>query len=386
MEINCSSVSDVGNVRPHNEDFLFAGKIKDNEYLFVVADGMGGHSSGEVASYKAVSLLVSTLKNEWPEESHLIVSALRRTVLEINEFIYREGIKNLSQKGMGTTLSALFIKKDRGYIAHVGDSRIYRFSNDTLEQLTDDHSLVGRLLKEGYISEQEALNHPKRNVLYQSVGLKQKIDVQTVGPFPIREGDKFLLCSDGLLAEVHDMQIEDFIRHKAPQILVAELLELAKSGVAPDNITIIAISTKPEDIIPHTDPHTAPDLTDATFPPPAKSRLKLLILLAALAALLVFIIWFASQFFGKDDALPPPEPENPSKPSSSAPIDSPIKPVGVTTDLENFLKTDITNPKPTGSSTTKANKKKTAPKNSPLSPKPPKKNTPQENKKKDQTG
>lgn len=247
MRLYYASLSDVGNVRTHNEDFLYAGKIKEGQYLFIVADGMGGHNAGEVASYKAVSAFVTAVKKGLGDETNHVMATMKQILLDVNRLIYRAGKENETHKGMGTTVSAMFIKDNRGYVVHVGDSRVYRYSEDSLEQLTDDHSLVGRLLKEGYISEGEALNHPKRNVLYQSIGLKQKIEVQSVGPFPIREGDKFLLCSDGLINEVHDIQLEDFMRMKSPPKVVRGLVELAKNGTAADNITVIMISTEPGD-------------------------------------------------------------------------------------------------------------------------------------------
>lgn len=242
MELYYSSLSDVGNVRDHNEDFLYAGKLKSGDYLFIVADGMGGHSAGEVASYRAVTGFIKALKKgvgkNVPEE-------LRQIVLSINDKLIHEGKKEDTQRGMGTTLSVLYTKDHLGYIVHVGDSRIYRYSDsyEGLEQLTEDHSLVGKLLKDGFISPEEAQAHPKRNVLYQSVGLKEEIEVQTMGPFRIREGQKFLLCSDGLNTELTDAEIVEFLKFPSTHRIVEGLITKAKTGVASDNITAIAIST-----------------------------------------------------------------------------------------------------------------------------------------------
>jgi protein phosphatase len=242
MELYYSSLSDVGNVRDHNEDFLYAGKLKSGDYLFIVADGMGGHSAGEVASYRAVTGFIKALKKgvgkNVPEE-------LRQIVLSINDKLIHEGKKEDTRRGMGTTLSVLYIKGCLGYIVHVGDSRIYRYSDsyEGLEQLTEDHSLVGKLLKDGFISAEEAQAHPKRNVLYQSVGLKEEIEVQAMGPFRVREGQKFLLCSDGLNTELSDAEIVEFLKLPSTHRAVEGLINKAKTGTAADNITAIAIST-----------------------------------------------------------------------------------------------------------------------------------------------
>ncbi|MCU0287496.1 MAG: protein phosphatase 2C domain-containing protein [Acidobacteria bacterium] len=242
MELYYSSLSDVGNVRDHNEDYVYAGKLKNGDYLFIVADGMGGHSAGEVASYHAVTGFLKALKKGIGEN---VPEELRQIVLNINNKLIHEGEKDNSERGMGTTLSALYIKDCLGYIAHVGDSRIYRYSDsiDGLEQLTEDHSLVGKLLKDGFISQEEAQAHPKRNVLYQSVGLKEEIEVQAMGPFRIREGQKFLLCSDGLNNELTDTDIIEFLKIPTPLHIVEGLLKKAKAGQAMDNITAIAVTT-----------------------------------------------------------------------------------------------------------------------------------------------
>lgn len=306
MKLYYASISDVGNVRVHNEDFLYTGKISDGEYLFIVADGMGGHNAGEVASYKAVSAFVTAVKKGLGDETNQVMAAMKQTLLDVNRLIYRAGKQSETHKGMGTTVSAMYIKDNRGYVVHVGDSRIYRYSQESLEQLTDDHSLVGRLLKEGYISEGEALNHPKRNVLYQSIGLKQKIDVQSVGPFPVREGDKFMLCSDGLINEVHDIQLEDFMRMKSPSKIARGLVDLAKSGTAADNITVIMVST-----LPGEPGETEPENTflEPLPGPPRperkdtgrRSKIGIYILLVILLFLLAAIIYLAYKQVEKSD-------------------------------------------------------------------------------------
>lgn len=296
MQLYYYSLSDVGNVRSHNEDFLFSGRVKGDGYLFIVADGMGGHSSGEVASYKAVAGFVKAMRKGVGKN---VPEAMRRIVLNINDDLMHEGKKFAKDKGMGTTLSALYIKGDKGYFAHVGDSRIYRYSNSgdsgAMVQLTEDHSLVGRLLKDGFISAEEAQTHPKRNVLYQSVGLKKGIEVQAMGPFNIREGQKFLLCSDGLNSELRDVEIEESLALKSPRQIVESLMEEAKLRTASDNITVIAVSTETGD----TDEMTQP-VDTVKVPVPIKVKMKLkrkrkrvlvLVLLGIIVALLAAMVY-----------------------------------------------------------------------------------------------
>jgi protein phosphatase len=302
MELYYAPLSDVGNVRTHNEDFLFAGKLKSGEHLFIVADGMGGHSSGEVASYRAVTGFIKALKKGVGRN---VPDALRQIVVNINSKLMVEGKKIGVHKGMGTTLSALYIKEGMGYIVHVGDSRIYRYSKNTeeLEQLTEDHSLVGKLLKDGFITEKEAQAHPKRNVLYQSVGLKEEIEVQSMGPFPIQKGQKFLLCSDGLNTEVADTEIREFLKMTSMHRAAEGLIKKAKAGTASDNITVIAVSTEKDETGETTQ---VEDTVKLTVPLKIRRRRKkrviILLLLALLMLLLAAVLYLLVQDFKKEDA------------------------------------------------------------------------------------
>jgi protein phosphatase len=244
IDLSFSSLSDIGNIRAKNEDFLFTGQLTIDSYLFAVADGIGGHNSGEVASYKAVTGIVKALKKDIGKET---METLEDTIIQINDKLVAESSKENKNKGMGTTLSALYIKKNTGYIVHVGDSRIYRYSESKgLEQLTEDHSLVEKLKREGIISQEDAQNHPKRNVLYQSIGTKANIQVQKVGPFPIKKGQKYLLCTDGLYNEISDQELEELIQKYATKNIVDNLIKKVKSRQGLDNITIIALSTVKE--------------------------------------------------------------------------------------------------------------------------------------------
>jgi len=297
MELYFSGLTDVGNVRANNEDYRFCGKLGPAEYLFIVADGMGGHQMGEVASRKAVSLTVAKL-SQLTHSSTDIPAQLRQIIQEVNEAVYNENIHSNRAGSMGTTLSILFVKDGLGYIAHVGDSRIYRFRPDTptpsLTQLTEDHSLVGQMVKEGLISEEEARTHPHRNIINQSIGIKAQVQPQTPPPIPIQPGDKFLLCSDGLCGPVRDNEILAAFPGNSTAAVTRKLVQLAKKKGAPDNVTIIAVSTLPESAAALNDPLS--DTVKIKIPRvvnPKRRRtlifllLVLLLLLAGLVYLLV---------------------------------------------------------------------------------------------------
>ncbi|MGE5341973.1 MAG: Stp1/IreP family PP2C-type Ser/Thr phosphatase [Candidatus Omnitrophota bacterium] len=314
MKLYYNALSDVGTARTNNEDYLFAGQTGDDEYLFIVADGMGGHRAGEIASQKAVNVFVQQVKKGLGAHAHAtdaygIIASLKQTVLYVNEVLIKEGQESPEHRGMGTTLSVLYLKADQGYIAHVGDSRIYRFPHSngtpTIEQLTEDHSFVGKLLRDGFITPEDARNHPRRNVLYQSIGIKSDITVQVIEPIPIETGRKFVLCSDGLYGVVSDEEITEHLKNDSPDQAVKQLVNLANAHGGPDNITVIIVSIDAGEE-PHEDHHptsdTVPDITAITqFDAPMvtaqekrrRSKLICLILVGLLALLLALIIYIS---------------------------------------------------------------------------------------------
>ena len=303
MELFYSALSDAGNVRSSNEDYLFAGNLGQDEYLFIVADGMGGHNAGEIASRKAVSVFVSELEKSREEETkNGIGEELKRILLEVNEALMIEGSKSPRRKGMGTTLSALYIKGESGYIAHVGDSRIYRYLNDgedkgnkpgQLMQLTEDHSFVGKLLKNGFITEEEARSHPKRNVIYQSIGLRKEINIQVMESIPIKKGQKYLLCSDGLSGVVPAGEIVESLKLKgaSTSAVAKQLVKKAKRNGGPDNISVIVVSTEMGKC-DSTDLADTIKIVDSYLAPgKRKKKIAFLVLLGLLILLLAALIY-----------------------------------------------------------------------------------------------
>jgi len=233
--------TDVGLVRSENQDFgTYTTPAEEREShpggrLLVVADGMGGHRGGATAS----RLAGETVKAQYlGSETADIAIALREALTRANARIYSEAQANPDLRGMGTTTSALAVRGSNGWFAHVGDSRIYLVRNDAIEQLTEDHSLVASMVREGLLTSKEAENHPRRNVLQRSMGVSEDVEVDVKGPFEIREGDIFVLCSDGLhglvkepeLLEIAKLPIED-----AANEYVKRVLERG----APDNVTVI---------------------------------------------------------------------------------------------------------------------------------------------------
>jgi protein phosphatase len=233
--------TDVGLVRSENQDFgTFTTTAEEKASkpggrLLVVADGMGGHRGGATASRLAGEIVKAQyLGSETPE----IPDALREAMTRANARIYSESQMNPDLRGMGTTTSALAIRDEHGWFAHVGDSRIYLVRGEEIKQLTDDHSLVASMVREGLLTAKEAETHPRRNVLQRSLGVAEDVDIDVRGPLVIEEGDTYILCSDGLHGLVREEELKEIA--KLPiQRAADEFVRLALERGAPDNVTVI---------------------------------------------------------------------------------------------------------------------------------------------------
>ncbi|MBX3285347.1 MAG: Stp1/IreP family PP2C-type Ser/Thr phosphatase [Acidimicrobiales bacterium] len=233
--LRAGSATDVGQVRSNNQDSLF---LAEAETLYGVADGMGGHQGGEVASAMAVELVER-------HATERTLDSLRQAVRVANRAIFEKAGADRDLHGMGTTLVALRVVDgpDGDEIAwvNVGDSRVYLLRDDKLIQLSHDHSLVEDLLRDGQLTEDEAAVHPQRNILTRALGidLDVQVDGATVLPFT---GDRFLLCSDGLFNEVSSDQMASVLRRLAdPGEAASELVRLANEGGGRDNITVVVV-------------------------------------------------------------------------------------------------------------------------------------------------
>ena len=237
--------SALGLVRNGNEDSAFV-----SGRLIAVADGMGGHAGGEVASRIAIRTLQSmapmitdeTIDSDSTQD--LLINSLHTIDTEIGDFA-REAIE---LRGMGTTLTALVIHADAIALLHVGDSRCYRLRGNTIEQLSNDHTVIQELLSQGAITPAEALDHPQRSVLTQALMGEGNI-VPVLQVFDAKEGDRYLLCSDGLSSVLTEKEIKLLLKKRDRKAAIKELIDATYIQGAPDNITVVIADVTPEEII-----------------------------------------------------------------------------------------------------------------------------------------
>lgn len=235
-------ISEVGKVRQNNEDRYIAlvNKVNDLPNLVVLADGMGGHNAGEVASVEAIARFCEYAKyNNVENEDY--EKFMKECATNANIQTYMKSFGNRELIGMGTTLSAITVVENIAYISHVGDSRVYVLQNRKLEQITTDHTFVNELIVKGLISKEEAKVHPKRNVITRTVGFSPEVEVDT---HRIELMDKFtiLICSDGLNGMVSDEVIEKILKMPLPMEKRArELVDKALKNGGEDNITVVLL-------------------------------------------------------------------------------------------------------------------------------------------------
>lgn len=224
--------TDVGKVRANNQD---APIVSEKLRLYGVADGMGGHKGGEVASTSARDDLLRELEGKTPS-----VAALSGAIEEVNCQIYHQQEHDDALTGMGTTLSVLWMSDNFVYIGHVGDSRVYLLRDGEFKQMTLDHSLVEQLVREGVLTEEEAQNHPMRNIITRAIGTDESVEVDVVVE-ERRKGDLWLACSDGLHGLVDDRQMRDALRQYAPEKAADVLLKAALDAGGRDNVTLVIV-------------------------------------------------------------------------------------------------------------------------------------------------
>jgi protein phosphatase len=240
--------TDIGRKRPHNEDSFLA---DDRLGLYVVADGVGGHAKGEVASAEAVEAIDGWVRAEQqalqafaqtPTDEGLdrMRRLLESAVQSACYMVFGMAELDPSRRGMSTTISALLLIGDLGVIAQVGDSRVYRLRGTEVAQLTEDHTLVNYKLKHGLLTPEEAARAPGRNVITRAVGHRDYVEVDTL-LVDAASGDRFLLCSDGLHGYLKDGEIGAYMA-KEPKAAVQELVDLANHRGGRDNITVVLVS------------------------------------------------------------------------------------------------------------------------------------------------
>lgn len=247
---NSTAVTHVGKIRANNQDSAYAGK-----YLFVVADGMGGHAGGDVASAIAIRR-ISEIDKQYTS-AHDAVFALQSALIAANSLLAETVFEHNELTGMGTTVSGIIRVENQIALAHIGDSRIYRYRNKKLKQISADHTFVQRLVDSGRITPEEAAVHPRRSVLMRVLGdvdASPEIDTSVLDTAP---GDRWLICSDGLSSYVSDEKIEHVLEtvrtvQDAAERLVKESLDQG----APDNVTVVLVDVDETTDSSHTPPLT----------------------------------------------------------------------------------------------------------------------------------
>lgn len=250
-DIELGQHSHVGMARTENQDFFgYWESDDDREFdlrgrLAVVCDGMGGHSGGEIASRMAVQAIIDNYK---ASEADNISEALRSAIETANRVVYAEGVRLKELAGMGTTVTAVVQRREMVYFGQVGDSRAYLIRGGQMKQMTKDHSLVQQLVDEGLLEESEMENHPDKNVILRSLGVKPEVEVD-VSHIPIAPGDVFLICSDGLSGLVSNEDILQAYRQgsregKSLRAICEQLIDMANAAGGHDNSTVQLLKIK----------------------------------------------------------------------------------------------------------------------------------------------
>jgi serine/threonine protein phosphatase PrpC len=239
LRLDIALQTDVGRKRPHNEDSMVSVVPDDPRILekkgalFVVADGMGGHAKGEVASDMAVNIVNTSYYEDDDED---IASSLARAVKQANSMIYDLSMQE--QSGMGTTCIACVLLGDTVFIANVGDSRAYLVREGLLRQVTQDHSWVAEQVRVGILTREQARKHERRNIIYRSLGCCADVEVD-IFTEQVQDGDVLVLCTDGLSEVVEEDELCSIVEQYASQESVTRLIERANECGGPDNITAI---------------------------------------------------------------------------------------------------------------------------------------------------
>lgn len=242
--------SDIGLIRSNNEDRCWVGTTANGLPLAIVADGMGGHQAGDVASQLAVETLreaMSDVKADLTDDEAKML--IRQSILQANEVVYNTAASNEQYHNMGTTVvAALFLPNDHAVIGHIGDSRAYMISDRAIKQLTEDHTLVNELLRSGQITPEEAVHHPRRNVLTRALGTEDTVEVD-LRIVPWKSEDTMLLCSDGLSGLVDDgLLLATLLRNELSLDEKADqLIQLALKAGGDDNVTVVLLKSKSAD-------------------------------------------------------------------------------------------------------------------------------------------
>ena len=237
--------SDIGKAREMNQDAYYASQPSETVGLYIVADGMGGYNGGEVASTLAVTTAKNYIENNFAQIEHTkekIEELVKNAIEYANMVVYEKSKEVKMLEGMGTTIEVALVKDNRVYIGHVGDSRIYRIRKNFIRKLTTDHSYVEKLVKDGIITREEALHHPKKNMLTKALGCTSFVEPDTMVKGFLKD-DILVITSDGLTNMVKDEEIYNTITENI-DTAAETLLEKANEAGGLDNITVIIVQNK----------------------------------------------------------------------------------------------------------------------------------------------
>jgi len=240
MQLQTSSTTDIGKIRENNEDSFLELNVDNSSeklLLLVVADGMGGHLAGEVASKTVVNSIEDYFKSQDNNLKNALGS-LKNSIEVANQNVMQASKDKEELKGMGSTCTAMLILNNKTFLAHVGDSRAYLVRDKKITQLTKDHTLAEKMLDSGIISKEEAKSSPHRNMLIKAVGISDDIEVETYDPFTANQGDVFLLCSDGLTEYIDEEEICSILNIYEPEEACKLLVNMANKRGGKDNITV----------------------------------------------------------------------------------------------------------------------------------------------------
>ena len=229
MKITAST--DVGRVRKENQDSYYISEA--NQYS-IIADGMGGHNGGEVASQMTISLMRAYIEKQKPKNQQQVIKMLKNGIEEVNQIIFGMARESEQLKGMGTTLIVCYMIGQSAVIVHVGDSRLYHISGQTIEQVTKDHSIVEQLVDQGSITREQAKTHPQKNMITRAIGTDWAVEADAF-IINLLKDDKIVLCTDGLTNMVSEDDIHSLVTTEDPQ----QLVDLANARGGSDNITVI---------------------------------------------------------------------------------------------------------------------------------------------------
>ena len=234
------AMTDVGRVRKVNQDYVYASDtpVGNLPNLYIVADGMGGHKAGDLASSYAVQTIVEAISRSVETRPALI---LQKAIRYANYRLYEKSEEREEYHGMGTTLVVLTVYKDEALAANIGDSRLYEISQKQIRQISEDHSLVAELVRKGELSATEARRHPDKNIITRALGIQDEAQIDLF-PFRVETGNRYLLCSDGLTNMVEDTELCRLISQKKDiSEIGAELILRANKNGGLDNIAVVLV-------------------------------------------------------------------------------------------------------------------------------------------------